>query len=84
MAGKEAAGTDKQDLGPLFRKARKSRVDVVNVTGIEHLDSPPNWDGRTSHICDHRPDDGRVVVRVDEHRNTSGPRNKVQQQPEPL
>src|SRR5882757_5870607 len=38
MAGKEAAGTDKQDLGPLFHKARKSRVDVANVTSIEHLD----------------------------------------------
>src|SRR5580704_9520643 len=50
MAGKKAAGTDKQDLGPLFHKARKSRVDVADVAGIEDLDSPPNWDGRSSHI----------------------------------
>ena len=72
MAGKEAAGTDKQDLGPLFHKTRKSRVDVANVTGIEDLDSQPNRDGRSSHVCDHRFDDGRVVVRVDERSNTGG------------
>ena len=29
-------------------------------------------------------DDGRVVIRVDEHRDTGGPRKKVSQQPEPL
>jgi hypothetical protein len=44
MAGKEAAGTDEQDLGPLFYKARKSRVDVINVAGIEDLDFP-SWAG---------------------------------------
>src|SRR5215471_21157620 len=72
MAGKEVAGTDKQDLGPLFHKTHKSRVDVVSVTGIEDRDFPPNWDGRSLHICDHRLDDGRVFIRVDEHRNPSG------------
>jgi len=67
-----------------LRKHRKCRVDVANVTGIEDFGSQPDWGGRSSHICDHRLDDGRVVVQVDEHGNTRGPRNKVQQQPEPL
>ena len=57
---------------------------IANLAGIDDLDFPPNWGGRSSHICDHRFDDGRVVVRVDEHRNTGGSRKKVSQQPQPL
>jgi hypothetical protein len=44
LAGKETAGTDDQDLAPIFYKARKSRVDVINVAGIEDLDFP-SWAG---------------------------------------
>src|SRR5262245_52036603 len=70
LAGKEAARTDEQDRGPLFYKAGKSCADVANVAGIEDLDFTPNWAGGFPYICDHRFDDGRVVVRVDEHRDT--------------
>ena len=84
IAGKDVARTDEQDLGPLFHEARKSRVDAACVAGIEDLDFLPNCDGRSSHIRDHRFDDHRIVIRVDEQRSTGGPRDKFSQQPEPL
>jgi hypothetical protein len=47
MAGKEAAGADEQDLGSLFHKARKSRIDVADIAGIEDFDFLPGYDGGT-------------------------------------
>ena len=79
MAGKEIAGADEQDLGPLFHKARESDIDVADIAGIEDFDLPPSCDGGASCVCGHRFDDARVVIRVDEHRNTVGPRKKVSQ-----
>jgi hypothetical protein len=40
--------------------------------------------GNFAYVCDRRFDDDRIVIRVDEHRNTGGPRKKLSQQPEPL
>ena len=77
-------------IGPVIgvdltkRRRGQPSVDVINVAGIEDLDFPPNCDGRSSHIRDHQFDDHRVVIGVDEHRDTAGPRKKVAQQPEPL
>jgi len=45
MAGKEVAGADEQDLGPPFHKARKSRIDVADIAGIEDFDFLPGYDG---------------------------------------
>ena len=82
MAGKELARGDEQDLGSVFHEARKSRIDVVDIAGIEDFDFLPGYDGRAQRVCDHRFDYASVVIRVDEHRNAVGPWKKVSQQSE--
>jgi hypothetical protein len=53
------------DVGSLAHQRANAASMSPNLAGIDDLDFPPNWGGRSSHICEHRFDDGRVVVRVD-------------------
>jgi hypothetical protein len=50
MAGKELARCDEQDLGPVFHKARKSRIDVADIAGIEDFDFLPGYDARLAYL----------------------------------
>jgi hypothetical protein len=68
--------------GFLFQDSKGYAQNVCDEARAMAL--APNWGGRSLHICDHRFDDGRVVVRVDKHRYTAGSRKKVSQQSEPL
>jgi hypothetical protein len=79
----EGVGVDEKRVGPLARKRREGRIDLVAGVGVEHLDLEPHG-ARSRCRIPHRGLVSRSIGGADEHGNASGCRHHLTQELQPL
>ena len=79
----ETIGTREKVIGALARKAGENCVDFADRSGIEDLNFQSHAGGDFSNILCRRVETTRIAG-IDENGNTSGLRDQVMQEPQPL
>ena len=77
----ECVASNEEGVRTFARKCRKSRIDLAECRGIEHLDLQPHGRGGFLHAAQCGIGNRRVG-RIDEHRNTKSCGDQVLQEPQ--